>query len=195
MCLMENLNYRKSLANIELKAHGSSYHSTTKHSKGFWYFEYSHRYGNASYMVGFSNAQCEITVHPFRKYPMLYTYLTGSISIVTNDDHEFSCEYRYNDRIGIAIDIDNKKLYILKEDMTETLSYETTYNIEWSLFMRESQNDGYSDLMDIFLSEEYFRYRPPEGAYQWYSNNIKTCFEAHTASKSLIIIYLLLIKN
>ena len=175
-------NANVDITNINLEAYGEQYKSYTTHTKSVWYFEYSHRSGGSSYVIGFSSEKGSVGVHPIRLYPSIYAYSTGSVPLNNNDsftDHQtltvkLDFQYSYNEHIGIGIDIDNSCVFYVYKNYLNSFKFVTTGK-EWSIILRESMSEGFSDIVDAYFEKEDFAYEPPFGALPWYSLKTLSC--------------------
>ena len=179
--------------NIEISAFDEPYLSLTSHTKGIWYFEYSHIEGLASYVIGFASKIGSIAAHPVRQFPKLYAYTVGNISLnggpkKSNYETDLNLTIEYNQHIGIGIDIDNKNVFYIYNNILTSFKYETTEK-EWNAVVRESQTEKHYDKVNVFFERKDFAYDPPFNALPWYSKIKITCnYKNHNNIHSLLLI-------
>ena len=182
-------------SNIEMNS-SDEYLSLTTHTKGIWYFEYSHIEGNASYVIGYqSSLTGNIATNPNYNFPKLYAYTVGNISL--NDSpktdyyrNELNVTVDYNEHIGVGIDIDNKNVFYLYHNILTSFKYDSTDN-EWSVIVREPHVDDVRDKVNVFFERKDFDYDPPFNALPWYSHIQITCvYKNYNHIHSLFLISL-----
>ena len=187
--------YLSNTKNIQLEAFSKNFSSLTKHSKGVWYFEFSHKKGNASYVIGYSSGRFDVSAHPVRKFPKLYAYTTGNTPLNNipsdgNIEVDLNITTEYDKHIGVGIDIDNHNIFYIYDNILISFHFENSAK-EWSIIVRESRSTGCSDTVDIYFERNEFLYDPPFQALPWYSYIKLTCIKKHKNPISLLFYVLI----
>ena len=173
--------YLNTTTNLVLNAFGKNYSSITNHSKGVWYFEYSHKTGNNFYVIGYSSGSTEVTAIPSGEFPKLFAYSTEFTSLnnkTTNGKVKINLNItiEYNKHIGIGIDIDNHHIFYIYDNVLISFHFENP-NQDWSVIAREALSEipNCNDTVDIYFERKDFVYNPPFNALPWYSHIKLTC--------------------
>ena len=89
--------------------------STLGISAGKWYWEVKPTTGSTDYMIGVSSTQTTSDTFELGNYPNDYGYAGASGIVRSNDANTaYGDTYTTNDIIGVALDLDNNKLYFSK---------------------------------------------------------------------------------
>ena len=149
--------------------------SPEKLSKGKWYAEYESISGSLAYVIGFSCTYCGIAITQNYMSNTLFAYVTdnqgnGAINFngteLNQKPQRFNLNLGYSDRdrVGIAIDLDNKYVSYLCNDQINTFKYETECK-EWRFVVREINSSQAEDTVSVFMRE--FKYEPVFGSMPW----------------------------
>ena len=183
MSLFQDGKEITNLTNLELKQGDSSFVSSTYHSKGNWYFEFSHHGGDGTFSIGFNiqNQKGSVASNPAGNYPSMYGYATDNVKLngqspnsETNTIYDIGLQYSYGDRFGIGIDLTNHNVYYIHNSILRSCTFESD-QMSWQIAVRETTNTGNTDTVSIFLLKKDFMYEPPFGALPWYSHIKLTC--------------------
>ena len=172
--------YLSNTKNLTLISFDKNYSSLTNHSKGVWYFEYSHKTGSNLYVIGYSSGPAEVTAIPNGEFQKLFAYSTEftSFNNITSSKGNMAVDLNitteYDKHIGVGIDIDNHNIFYIYENILISFHFENSAK-EWSVIAREANVANCNDTVDIFFERKDFAYNPPFNALPWYSHIKLTC--------------------
>ena len=175
MTFLHGSNKITNLTNITLQTGDREFLSEKSESKGSWYFEYSHFYGDNRYVIGyFCPDDYTVSASPTSHESVIKAYTTGSISLnnevnnstqLTSIDLEYN--YTYGERVGIGIDLKHHYIHYIYNNISRSFTIGVNCK-NWRIVARETRDkDGetYQDFISLHLNN--FQYKPPFGAMPW----------------------------
>lgn len=159
--------------------------STTSKSSGKWYFEVVNTStidSGGDAQVGIANASCVLDNAPFDTNHVGYLGYNGKLYGPGATSIDYGATWGTNDRIGIAVDVDNSKVTFYKNNVAQN---EHTYSFSGPIFA--AITSYYGQVVTLYTAESGLLYTPPTGFKAWgnylnLTNNGSVTFSSDGAS-------------